>query len=171
MARRRAHQPGERGVALVEFALIAPLLFALLLGIVTGAIAYNRKITMSDAVREGARYGATLVAEDPLGACTTPVPATPTTWCDKVRKRVIDLSAGELTASQVCAALVDQPDTAGLPAGCSLTKPASPTGVTAGTRRVVKVWAARTAEIEAIIYSRTVTLTSSLAAQYERGTP
>ena len=167
--RRKAR--GERGVALVEFALVVPLLFALLLGIITGAIAYNQKITMSDAVREGARYGATLVAEAPLGTCSSTLPATPTTWCDKVRLRVVELSAGELGAADVCAALVDAPDTAGLPASCSLSsKPANPSGVAAGSRRVVKVWAARPAEIQAIIYQRSVTLTSSIAARYERTT-
>jgi hypothetical protein len=50
----------ERGAALVEFALILPLLVMLLLGIVTGAQAYGQKLSITNASREGSRYGATL---------------------------------------------------------------------------------------------------------------
>jgi Flp pilus assembly protein TadG len=50
----------ERGAALVEFALVLPLVLMLAFGIVTAAVTYNHKIDLTHAAREGARYGATL---------------------------------------------------------------------------------------------------------------
>ena len=48
---------GERGVALVEFAIIAPLLFFLLLGTVDFGINLSNEISLRQGVREGARQG------------------------------------------------------------------------------------------------------------------
>ncbi len=89
----------ERGAALVEFAIILPLLMCLLLGIFTGGIAYNRKLSLTGSAREGARYGTTLDSTD-------------ANWATDVQNVVIQQSAGELTASQVCVALVSGPGTA-----------------------------------------------------------
>ena len=52
---RRAQQ---RGQTIVEFALIAPIVFLLLFVIVDFGIAMDRRIVLQHAVREGARYGA-----------------------------------------------------------------------------------------------------------------
>lgn len=49
----------ERGVTLVEFALLTPLIFMLIYGMFTGGIAYNRDITLTSATREAARYADT----------------------------------------------------------------------------------------------------------------
>lgn len=57
---QRARRERERGAAVVEMAFVAPLLIILLLGIFTVARAYNVKNTMDHAVREGARFGATI---------------------------------------------------------------------------------------------------------------
>ncbi|MDZ7676002.1 MAG: TadE family protein [Acidimicrobiales bacterium] len=51
----RACGRDERGAALVEFALILPLLCALLFGIVQFGLAYDRKQSVNSAAREGAR--------------------------------------------------------------------------------------------------------------------
>lgn len=56
---RRRHAD-ERGAALVEMALVLPFLLLLVVGIWTTARAYNVKNTMDHAVREAARYGATV---------------------------------------------------------------------------------------------------------------
>jgi Flp pilus assembly protein TadG len=45
----------ERGAVAVEFALLAPVLIMLLLGIMEFGRAYNVQITLSNAAREGAR--------------------------------------------------------------------------------------------------------------------
>ena len=56
-SRRRlaARLLGERGAAAVEFALVAPVLILLLLGIVEFSKVYNTQSTLSAAAREGAR--------------------------------------------------------------------------------------------------------------------
>jgi hypothetical protein len=69
---RRRVERGERGVALVEFALVFPVFMTLVLGMFYGGLAYNRKITMTNAAREAARYGATL---NPAGLPFLPDPA------------------------------------------------------------------------------------------------
>ena len=45
----------ERGAVAVEFAILAPILIMLLLGIMEFGRAYNVQITLSNAAREGAR--------------------------------------------------------------------------------------------------------------------
>lgn len=45
----------ERGAVAVEFALLAPVLIMLLLGIMEFGRAYHTQIVLSDAAREGAR--------------------------------------------------------------------------------------------------------------------
>jgi hypothetical protein len=70
---RRAR--GERGTALVELAIVIPVLVILLLGIVTAGQAYNQKLSLTNGAREGARYAATF----PL-----PSAASPNDWLDKV---------------------------------------------------------------------------------------
>jgi Flp pilus assembly protein TadG len=86
-----------RGAALVEFALVLPLLLTMLLGIVTSGSAYNRKLQMSHAVREGARYGATA---SPMQSWTSG------TWASNVQALVVQRSAGDLTNASVCVSLV-----------------------------------------------------------------
>jgi Flp pilus assembly protein TadG len=58
--RLRRGRGDERGAALVEMALVLPFLLILVVGIWTTARAYNVKNTMDHAVREAARYGATI---------------------------------------------------------------------------------------------------------------
>lgn len=48
----------ERGAAAVEFALVVPILIALVLGIADFGRAYMLESTLYTAAREGARYGA-----------------------------------------------------------------------------------------------------------------
>jgi hypothetical protein len=57
-----AKERGERGAALVETALVLPLLLTLTFGIWAAARAWQVHNTLDHAVREAARYGAT---EDP----------------------------------------------------------------------------------------------------------
>jgi Flp pilus assembly protein TadG len=49
----------ERGQALAEFAMIAPLLIILIFGIIDIARAYNGWVTVQGAARQGARYAVT----------------------------------------------------------------------------------------------------------------
>ena len=58
--RRRLRNPGnsESGQAIVEFAMVLPILMALLLGILQFGIVFNNYITLTDATRAGARKAA-----------------------------------------------------------------------------------------------------------------
>lgn len=55
---KRFQFKNERGQTLVEFALVLPILSLLLLGVIQFGIAFNHYITLTDAVRAGARKGA-----------------------------------------------------------------------------------------------------------------
>ena len=67
----------ESGQALIEFALVLPILITILFGIISFGIAYNHYLELTDATRVGARAAATQA--DQASACTTAnavVPAT-----------------------------------------------------------------------------------------------
>ena len=150
-----ARARSERGASLVEFALIVPLIFALVLGIATGGLAYNRKISITNSVREGARFGATLACDATCAA------ASPTTWVTQVKQRVADVSGGELATTDVCAWV-------GLAAGATDCGVTDPSGAQAAGSWVVKVSASKNASFEVIFFRQTLTLTSRTADRYER---
>ena len=61
---RKARMPqGQRGAAVVEFALILPILLVLLVGTVDASLALYDKAVITNASREGARAG--IVARSP----------------------------------------------------------------------------------------------------------
>jgi Flp pilus assembly protein TadG len=149
----------DRGAALVEFALIAPLVFALLFGVFTGGISLSRKNAMTNAVREGARFGATL----PESA----------DWADEVRARVVSLAGGDLDPSQVCVELIVKPnvatETSRQATACSLDSSLEPdTADVPVGECAVKVWAARESDLQAVFFSKTLDLTASSVNRYER---
>jgi Flp pilus assembly protein TadG len=146
---------GERGVTLVEFALILPLFMMLVLGMVTGGHAYFRKISITDAVREGARYGVTYPAD--LGNLSA--------WQNAVKARVVEASGGELKTADVCAELVKAPD-ADTSAPCHVTAVADPGGTDG--EWLVKVTARGTAKLEWLVSSTDVELRGKSVAKYER---
>jgi hypothetical protein len=97
---RRASSPSRtRGQALVEFALVAPLFFLLLLGIVEAGRFIFYYETLNSATREGARY-AIVNGANTLG-CPTGTPAPGSTPCDTagedVKQRVRDAAFGVMT--------------------------------------------------------------------------
>lgn len=94
---------GDRGASLVEFAIVLPVLVTLLLGMISSGVAYNQKLDLVSAAREGARYGATL----PSTQTFTSGYATPNTWEYGIRQYVVDKSGGALTTAQVCVSLVE----------------------------------------------------------------
>jgi Flp pilus assembly protein TadG len=60
LTRARARASGERGAALVELAVILPLLLLIAFGIIEYGSAWNRKLQMETAARAGARVGSSL---------------------------------------------------------------------------------------------------------------
>jgi Flp pilus assembly protein TadG len=95
----------QRGAALVEFALIFPLLAVLLFGTVSGGLVLNRRIEVTHAGREAARYGATVAPEQ----CTPTSNCGNRTWAQHVRHIAVQRSDGAVTAANVCVALVEGP--------------------------------------------------------------
>jgi Flp pilus assembly protein TadG len=158
LCRIRTERAGdkERGAALVEFALVLPLVVSLILGMVSGGAAYNRKVSMSGSVREGSRFGATLDGS--------------ASWATYVQTRTAELSANDLTTNQVCVALINAATTATVysasGSGCSsVTAPSTPTTATTGC--VVKIWAARPDQLQALFFTANLTLTTKTVARYE----
>jgi Flp pilus assembly pilin Flp len=141
----------ERGAAAVEFALVAPFVLLLLFGTVTTGLTYSDHLSITNAVREGARLGSAL----PF----TPVPpdyptANPTDWANSVRDRVkqVYFNAGStVTDSQICVKLESSAGASLAATGTNCTDvPASPTNMSAGSC-VVKVWVTKPANIQLII--------------------
>ena len=193
---RRRVERGERGVALVEFALVFPIFMTLVLGMFSGGLAYNRKNTLINAVREGARYGATL---DPEGLPFLPDPAGAPgsshgldTWLYRVADAVQQNAEGELDtgteALAICVAYVS-------PSGPNHGPPGDPvndtvghslnrdnTGSSYGTSgptaecfadnlgsadQRVQVEVTRKSDIQLLFFSIPVTLTSSSVMRFE----
>lgn len=82
----RAAFRSERGQSMTEFALVLPLLVVLLFGIIQFGITFNNYISLTDAVRAGARKAAVSRHED------NPVAVT----VDQVKEAATDLKAADL---------------------------------------------------------------------------
>jgi Flp pilus assembly protein TadG len=122
----------------VEFALLVPLVAMLLFGTVTAGLAYSDHVSVTNAAREGARYGA---AAD----------ASLTTWAASTQTRIQQVyfnAAGTApTDNQVCVKLVKADGTvvasdSGTACG---TEPALPTMSTGSC--AVLVWMTKPAVI------------------------
>lgn len=162
----------DRGAAALEFALVVVPLVMLLMGIVTFGLAYSNNIALTNAVREGAR----------LGAST----ANTNAWGSAVVTQTVDAYAdadNPLTTGDVCALLLRRNADATLtlkqsssaacqgnpgdatPAG---PVPANPDTSTLTEGCFVKVWAQRTADLNWILGRHTVTLKAQSVALYDR---
>jgi len=121
--KRTAREGRERGAALVEFTLILPLLLLIVFGGVTTALAYERKSELVYAVRDGARYGATV----PRDQCDTVANCGNRNWAQLVQFVTSKRSDGALGTSDICVALV---------VGGSSTPPGTPATVYTRTNGV-----------------------------------
>jgi Flp pilus assembly protein TadG len=141
----------------VEIAIVLPLAMAMLLGIFTGGAAYFTKISMVDAARDGARYGASLKV--PVGGLNA--------WRQAVKDRVVELAGGQIVAADVCADLVVP---TGTNTSCGVNDPAGastdPSALTPAS--VVKVSVAKSVKIQFVFSTSTPTLSAKIAARYER---
>ena len=164
--RGRGRRRGDAGAALVEFALVLPVFLMVVLGMLTGGLAYSRKLSIAQGVREGARFGATLPITSSL-----PVDS----WLTRVADLAEASSDGELSATRpgqfVCVAYVPASGTArrreetGGAATFTNGTCIADDGRTGEAR--VQVVASRVSTLEALVFSRTLTLESHAVARFE----
>jgi hypothetical protein len=134
----------------------------LMLGVTTAGLSLNDTLGATDAVREGARYGAT--------TATSPLPSGYASWSAAVQDKTAALSAGSISdANQVCVKLQKGTSTVLQQSSCSFSgsEPATPTSVTA-TDCVVKVWARIPVTINIGVASWDIDVIRSSVARYER---
>ena len=91
MPQTKTRMKNEQGQTMTEFALVLPILVVLLFGIIQFGIAFNNYVTLTDAVRTGARKAAVSRNEsDPAGACKAAVLAA----ADNLDKTDLQLHLG-----------------------------------------------------------------------------
>ncbi len=161
----------DRGAALIEFALALPLLMVLIVGMVTAGHAYDQKLQVTHAAREGARFAATVAPSQ--------VFSNGDTWANNVRDLVIERSAGQLDAAQVCVSLVEGSpgtvhdgsasySTAGSATPCIAGQAYPMSGADDGMR--VQVTAARPGRIDLVMFGEVnFTISTSATAKSESG--
>jgi len=188
LSRLRARS--DDGAALVEFALIMPILVMLLLGMVTGGMAYNKKLAITNGVREGSRYGATLPVAS--STCTSgPTSGTLDCWLKQVADVTQSSSEGELASTapalKICVAYMYPAGTTG---SNDVTRVLTRTGVgpdawsnsvpidwrqlcpdvsdgRANSERRVQVGGSRQGEIQFLVTTMTPTLSSQAITKFE----
>jgi hypothetical protein len=144
----------------------------LLMGIVTFGLAYSNHVALTNAVREGARLGASTAnsSDWPSAVVTQTVnvyadadnPLTDSDVCAVLLRRNDDATLTvEQSSSAACEADPGQPTPAG-PA------PANPATTTLEEGCFVKVWAQRSADLNWILGRHTVTRRAESVALYDR---
>ena len=88
----------DGAAAMVEFAIVAPLLFALLFGIIDFGRVFFLYNNLTNAAREGARLGAVLMT----ASCAA---GTQTTVINAVRARINDAGGSTATVNVTCPGL------------------------------------------------------------------
>ena len=171
---------GDRGAALVEFALLLPLLVAILLGIFTGGQLYNQKLAITNGVREGSRYGATLAVA--ASSCTSGS-GTIACWLANVADVAQSGSENELAATatnmQLCVAYVYPSGTTASDRTTKLVRTSGGDSITTGstcfsdgranTERRVQVEGSHEGSLEYLVATAKPTLTSRSVTRFEAG--
>ena len=176
-ASRRSSGSDERGASAVEFAILAPLFFMIVLGMFSGGLAFTRKIGVTSGVREGARFGATLPIEGvsancaSLGNGTTPDPC----WFQEIRDKAISAASGDLNVSWsgqfICVSHINDGGTATrmewngnsasvvLAGACYVDTPAS--------QSRVQVVGRRNTRFDALLWGSDLVLSAQAVARFE----
>lgn len=100
---KKLSQRHESGQSLVEFALVLPILLALLCGIIDFGWLYYNQITLNNAAREGARYA--VIHYDPS-----------VNWKQDAESRMLDTMVGVNSATAIVSDPVEQQITASVTA-------------------------------------------------------
>ena len=145
---------GERGAALVEMALVMPILLLLIVGIWTTARAWNIHNVMDHAVREAARYGATI---DPWDEGTSTDACASASSSQQLLRCVVDeqLQAASIDTDLVSTACIELD-----------TNPCS-VGDASGNEKVAVSIVYPGYTIDFIFFSATVDLTATAVSRFE----
>ena len=162
---KRRSRRDEHGASLVEFALVLPVFMMLVLGMFTGGLAYNRKLAVTQASREAARFGATY----PLAA-----EANIDNWLTTVTNIAVSSSDGELGSSStgrvICVAYLSPSQTRQRTLTGTSVAFANSSCFTDGrpsNETRVQVVSERTSTLEALAFSRDLILRSQGVARFE----
>jgi Flp pilus assembly pilin Flp len=152
----------DRGAAMVEFALVMPLLVTFLLGAFTTGLAINDGLQLTHSAREGARYGASIPEDEVFSSGT---------WAENVRTLVIERFGDGLATSDVCVSLVIG-SSPGVPLSSAHTTKSDGTACyddsAAGMIDLrVQVAASKPAAIYTAFYTHDMTLSSEAIAKHE----
>ena len=172
MARSHRRFRGDEGVAVVEFALVLPVIVMLLLGMITAGVAWNEHLALGSAARVSGRYGATL----PMSTYSTV-----DLWLDALAEKAIDAGEGELDDGQagrmVCVAYVHPAATTPSTATRSRTENAAGAVSYANTScytdglgsndQRVQVVLEKTGTLNAGIWGKTITLRRQVVYRFE----
>lgn len=140
MSSRRARN--DRGAVAVEFALVFPFLALVLFGMITTGLTYSDHLSITNAVREGARFASAVDYTSP-------------TWAGDVQKRVKQVyfnASSSIDESHVCIKLVPKSGSDLISAGSSCgTEPPFDRSTMAAGSCVVKVWTVKEAGIQLVV--------------------
>ena len=164
-------KPMDRGAALVELAFALPLVLMLILGMVSGGIAFNHQLALTHSVREGGRHAATLPVSN-FGSMDA--------WLDAVALGVVDDATGSLgpgvAGHYVCVAYVHPDGVVStdqtrrrIDDGGVLSYDGSPCFVDGrpDAERRVQIAVARDTDFNALVFSTTLTLDSQAVSRFE----
>ena len=162
---------GSAGAALIELAMVLPLIVMLILGMVSAGIAFNNQLALTHAAREGGRFAATLPVTNFVNM---------NAWLDAVAIGVVNDSTGSLgpgvPGHLVCVAFV-HPD--GIAASDLTSNRIDNGGVISynadtcfadgrpDSERRVQVAVAREADFNALVFSSTLTLDGEAVSRFE----
>ncbi|MEE9183331.1 MAG: TadE/TadG family type IV pilus assembly protein [Acidimicrobiia bacterium] len=168
----QASESNQQGASLVEFALILPILLSLLLGTVTAALSFSSSLSLNNAARETARFGATLPVDPDIGV-----------WLNEVADVSISSATGDLDSGvpgrSVCIAYVHPAGTAPDDSTTMLTidEDGARTATIGSTcfadgrpldERRVQVRLERETDLNVLFFSNTITLTRDATVRFER---
>jgi TadE-like protein len=161
MSRRR---DPDGGAAAVEFALLVPVFFVLVFGMISAGLALSRQIHLTQAAREASRYGATLSFPGAGGAVQD--------WLGRVSAAATQAGGPSDDPlggfDYVCVAYVEPSGTqlrqvdSALPESGTCIPPESALGPA-----YVQVVLRRDTTFNAIVFAPTITLTGSSVAPFE----
>lgn len=167
---------GDRGAAIVEMALVMPLVLAIVVATISSGVAIDQRLSLDHAVRESARYGATVSSSQLF--------TDEGSWADNVSGVARARAGGDLDVpgATLCVSLVEGSGSGGVHvvsgpfAAAAYTtttdgKPCDPSELYPTTLydvgRRVQVRATRPARIEVGVGAWEITISASVSVKSE----